>query len=191
MRERLVTLLGALAAVYLVFVLLVGPREPDTSPESMPTTADRGEHGLQGLQSWIESSGIRVKSLRSRYDRLPVDAGLPERGNLMILTLPQTVPARQLEIDALKDWIERGNAVLVLDGSIEVFAQSRARRWQPSGMLAALGFSLEFADPEGDQADDSGNAAAAQLQLDKDGRASPRGLILRGRHPVLQGVREV
>ena len=191
MRERLVTLLGALAAAYLVFVLLVGPREPDAAPDSMPTTTDRGERGLQGLRSWIESSGIRVKSLRSRYDRLPADAGLPERGNLMILTLPQTVPARELEIDALKDWVERGNAVLVLDGSIEVFAQPEARRWQPSGVLAALGFSLEFADTKGDQEDDSGDAAAAQLQLDKDGRPSPRALILRGRHPVLQGMREV
>jgi hypothetical protein len=191
MRERLVTLLGALAAVYLVFVLLVGPRQPDATPESMPTTADRGERGLQGLQSWIESSAIRVKSLRSRYDRLPADAGLPERGNLMILTLPQIVPARQLEIDALKDWVERGNSVLVLDGSIEVFAQPERRRRQPSGVLAALGFSLEFADSELDQADESGDAAAAQLELDKDGRPQPRGLIVRGRHPLLHGVQEV
>jgi hypothetical protein len=157
----------------------------------MPTTADRGSRGLQGLQSWIKSSGIRVRSLRSRYDRLPADAGLPERGNLMILTLPQTLPARELETDALKDWVERGNSVLVLDGSIEVLAQPEPRRWQPSGVLAALGFSLEFADTEGDQEDDSGDPAAAQLQLDKDGRPSPRGLIPRGRHPVLQGMREV
>ena len=191
MKERLVTLLGALAAMYLVFVLLIGPREPDTAPESMPTTADRGSRGLRGLQSWIESSGIRVRSLRSRYDRLPADAGLPERGNLMILTLPQTLPARQLEIDALRDWIERGNAVLVLDGSMEVFAQPQLRLAQPPGMPAAIGFSLEFADPEGDQAEESGDAATAQLQLDKDGRPRPRRLIPRGRHPVLKGVQEV
>ena len=66
MRERLVTLLGALAAVYLVFVLLVGPREPDAPAESMPTTADSGKRGLRGLQSWIESSNIPVASLRTR-----------------------------------------------------------------------------------------------------------------------------
>jgi len=191
MRERLVTLLGALAAVYLVFVLLVGPREPDAEQQSMPTTADRGERGLRALQTWIESSGIRVKSLRSRYDRLPADAGLPERGNLMILTLPQTLPARQLETDALKDWVERGNSVLVLDGSIEVFAQPERRRGQPSDVLAALGFSLEFADQEGGKADKSGDATAAQAELDKDGRPRPRGLIVRGRHPVLHGIREV
>ncbi|HZF22651.1 MAG TPA: DUF4350 domain-containing protein [Burkholderiales bacterium] len=191
MRERLVTLLGALAAVYLVFVLLVGPREPNAAPESMPTTADRGSRGLQGLQSWIESSGIRVKSLRSRYDQVPTDAALPERGNLMILTLPQSLPVRQLEIDALKDWVERGNSVLVLDGSIEVFAQPQARRRQPSSMLAALGFSLEFADAELDEADKSGDAAAAKLELDKDGRPQPRGLTIRGHHPVLQGVQVV
>jgi hypothetical protein len=191
MRERLVTLLGALAGVYLVFVLLVGPREPDAAPESLPTTADRGSRGLQGLQSWIESSGIRVKSLRSRYDRLPADAGPAERGNLMILTLPQSLPARQLEIDALKDWVERGNAVLVLDGSIEVLAQPQRRHWQRSGILAAFGFSLEFAEPEGGQADDPGEATAAKVELDKDGRLQPRGLNVRGQHPVLQGVREV
>jgi uncharacterized protein DUF4350 len=191
MRERLVTLLGAMVAVYLVFVLLVGPREPDAAPGSLPTTADRGSRGMQGLQSWIKSSGIRVNSLRSRYDRLLTDAGLPERGNLMILTLPQAPPARQLEMEALKDWVERGNAALVLDGSIEVLAQPEPRRWRPSSMAAVLGFSLEFADPEGDQPDDSGDADAAQLRLDKDGRLQPRALIVRGGHPVLQGVREV
>ena len=191
MRERLVTLFGALAAVYLVFVLLVGQRQPDAAPESMPTTVDRGERGLRGLQSWLESSSIRVRSLRGRYDRLPADVGLPERGNLMILTLPQTVPARPLEIDALKDWVGRGNSALVLDGSIEVFAQPEHRRWQPSGLLAALGFSLEFADSEGDDADRSGDAAGAQGELDKDGRPRPRGLIVRGRHPVVHEVREV
>ncbi len=191
MRERLVTLLGALAAAYLVFVLLVGPRQPDAEPESVPTTADRGERGLQGLRSWIELSGTRVHSLRGRYDRLEADSALPKRGNLMILTLPQTVPARQLEIDALKEWVERGNAALVLDGSIEAFAQLERRRWQPSGLQAALGFSLEFADQDGDETDQSGDAAPARLELDKDGRPQPRDLILRGWHPVLDGVREV
>ena len=191
MKERLVTLLGALAAVYLVFVLLVGPREPDTAPESMPTTADRGSLGLQGLQSWIESSGIRVRSLRSRYDRLPAIAGLPERGNLMILTLPQILPARQLEIDALRDWIERGNAVLVLDGSIEVLAQPQLRLPQPPGMAVALGFNLEFADVQTDLADNSGDVEPAKLERGNDGRPRPRGLIPRGRHPVLKGVQEV
>ena len=191
MKERLVTLLGALAAVYLVFVLLVGPREPDTAPESIPTTADRGSRGLRGLQSWIESSGIRVRSLRSRYDRLPAIAGLPERGNLMILTLPQILPARQLEIDALRDWIERGNAVLVLDGGMEVLAQPQLRLLQPPGMAAAFGFNLEFADVQTDLADNSGDVEPAKLEPGNDGRPRPRGLIPRGRHPVLQGVQEV
>ena len=190
MKERLITLLGALAAVYLVFALLVGPREPDTAPDSVPTTTDRGGRGLQGLQSWIESTGIRVKSLRSRYDRLPADAGLPERGNLLILTLPQALPARQLETDALRDWVERGNAVLMLDGSIEAFAQPQPRRLQPPGMLAALGFTLEFADVGADQTEKYGDAAA-RMGPDKDGLLPPRGLIPRGTHPVLQGVREV
>ncbi len=190
MRERLITLLGALVAAYLVFVLLVGPREPDAAPESVPTSADRGSRGLHGLRSWVSASGIRVNSLRNRYDRLNADAGLRERGNLMIMTLPQAVPARQLEIDALKDWVEHGNALLVLDGSIEVFARPQARRWQPSEVLDALGFSLEFADPELGQTDEPGDSAGAQLELDKDGRPKPRGLIVRGLHPILHGVRE-
>ena len=191
MRERLVTLLGALAAVYLVFVLLVGPRKPDAPPDSMPTTADRGNRGLRGLQSWIESSGIRVASLRNRYDRLLADAKLADRGNLMILTLPQNLPARQLEINALKNWVESGNAVLVLDGSVEVFAQMQRRHWQPSGLLDALGFDLEFDDQEGDEPEGPGDEAATQVQIDKDGRPAPRALTARGQHPVLNAVREV
>jgi len=90
---------------------------------------------------------IRVKSLRSRYDRLLADAGLPERGNLMILTLPQASPARQLEMEALKDWVERGNAALVLDGSIEVWHSRSLAAGDRQGMAAVLGFSLEFARP--------------------------------------------
>ncbi|HKQ26110.1 MAG TPA: DUF4350 domain-containing protein [Burkholderiales bacterium] len=191
MRERLLTLLGALTAVYLVFVLLVGPREPDAPPESMPTSEDRGKRGLRGLRSWIESSGIHVASLRTRYDRLLADAGLADRGNLMILTLPQILPARQLEISALKDWVESGNAVLVLDGGIEVFAWPQRRGGQPSGLLAALGFNLEFRDAEGDQPDNSEDEAAAQVPLDKDGEPVPHGLITRGQHPVLHAVSDV
>ena len=187
MRERLTTLIGALAAVYLVFVLLV-PREVPSAPESMPTTADRGSRGLRGLQDWIESSGIRAKSLRERYDRLPDDAGLPARGNLLILTLPQAVPARQRETDALRDWVGRGNSVLVLDGGIESLAQLQPRGL-PSGVLSALGFTLEFADAEGEQPDQSRDDA--RMRPDKDGRPPPHALIPRGVHPVLQAVEEV
>jgi len=187
MRERLVTLIGALAAVYLVFVLLV-PREPPSAPESMPTTVDRGSRGLHGLNAWIESSGLRAKSLRERYDRLPEDAGVPARGNLLILTLPQAVPARQRETDALRDWVARGNGVLVLDGSIESLAQPQPRGL-PSGVLSALGFTLEFADAEGEQADQSRDDA--RMRPDKDGRPPLHALIPWGVHPVLQDVEEV
>jgi hypothetical protein len=186
MRERLVTLIGALAAAYLVFVLLV-PQEPAFAPESVPTTVDRGNRGLRGLQAWMVSSGIRVKSLRERYDRMLADASLPGHGNLMILTLPQALPARLRESDALRDWVERGNAVLVLDGSIEIFTQPQPRRGLPSGVLDALGFTLEVAEEEADQADKSAHAAA-KMQPGKVDQPPPRGLIPRGDHPVLQGV---
>ena len=184
MRERLTTLIGALAAVYLVFVLLI-PREVPSAPESMPTTADRGSRGLRGLQDWIESSGIRARSLRERYDRLADDAGLPARGNLLILTLPQAVPARQRETGALKGWVEGGNAVLVLDGSIESVARLQLRG-PPSGLLSAFGFTLEFAEAESAEADPSRDSAMGQP--DKDDRPPPRELVPRGTHPVLQGV---
>ena len=68
MNDRLVTLLGALAALALFVALVLPPtREPDVS---RPVSTAIGENGYAGMQRWLDASGIRNTSLRRRYDEL-------------------------------------------------------------------------------------------------------------------------
>jgi hypothetical protein len=50
MNDRLVTLLGAAAALLIVIALVFPHGEMTLANVSKPTTIDRGEQGLQGLK---------------------------------------------------------------------------------------------------------------------------------------------
>ena len=54
MKERLITLLTALAALALVVFLLTPPQPNAQKPVSLPTTEDRGADGLKGLFTWLQ-----------------------------------------------------------------------------------------------------------------------------------------
>lgn len=115
MRERLITLLcaaGALALFYAIFI-----PQPLSLDEKIPepTTAERGSNGYLAALRWLKSTGVRVESLRQRYDWLKHDAsGLAPSGNLLIITLPYKYGTRQRELEQLWSWVAGGNTVLVL-----------------------------------------------------------------------------
>ena len=98
----------------------------------------------------------------------------------MILALPQTLPARQLTDDG---------KTAVAQCWAPSFSHKADRRRQPSGVLAALD-STSNSQKRNSIRGRAGDAAAAPAELDKeDGWPRPRGLIVRGRHPVLQGCK--
>jgi hypothetical protein len=113
MTDRLVTALGALGALALVYALFFqGQALP---PVTRPLSIEAGESGYLGLRAWLEAEGVRVVSLRRRLDSLAdQEPPLPEGGNVMITTLPHRTPLRASEQTAAAEWVRRGNTLLVL-----------------------------------------------------------------------------
>jgi hypothetical protein len=114
MRERLVTLALALAALLVFLTLFVHAAGPPGAEESVPTSVDRSDDGLRGAFTWLTEEGVRTRALRQRFTGLAQMSDLPPRGNLLILTLPAAVPFHSDEARALDDWLRRGNTLLVL-----------------------------------------------------------------------------
>lgn len=114
MKERLITLGGAILAFYGLFVLLFPQPEPATKPLSLATTEDRGKHGLAAAYHWLGNSQIRRLSLRDRYHALHDDPQLPRSGNILIVSLPLRVNTREWEEQQLLTWVEEGNTIVLL-----------------------------------------------------------------------------
>jgi hypothetical protein len=188
MKERVVTLAGALLAAYLVAALLV-PGAPSGS-RSLPTTVDAGAAGYLGLWRWLMDAGVDTVSLRRRYDTLESTPGLPASGNLLIITLPALTPMRGAEREALARWVGRGNAVML------VMALADAPAWAADGrptqfrsLTEVLGFTLRRTGDRAAVEEEPGLEAL----LDALGTpaAQPQVLAPIGSHPVVAGVSEV
>ncbi len=111
MNDRLVTLLGALAALALFVALVLPPsQEPDVS---RPVSAAIGENGYAGLQRWLEANGVENVSLRRRYHEIE-SLGLEPQGNVLVTTMPHKQSIRPDEVNWLRRWLMRGNTLLIM-----------------------------------------------------------------------------
>lgn len=113
MSDRLVTALGALAALAL-FVALLSPgmRPPETT---RPTTLETGPNGYAALARWLEADGVPVHSLRTRVHAIAEDVlAVPAAGNILITTLPHRHRLRRAESHVLRRWIRDGNTLLIM-----------------------------------------------------------------------------
>lgn len=109
MNDRMVTLLGALAALVLLIGLLF---QPSGQPRfGKPNTEQRGPQGYYALFQWLERSQVPVSSLRERMTELDQFAG---SGNILMLTLPVDTALRGRELERLQDWVAQGNTLLLL-----------------------------------------------------------------------------
>lgn len=114
MRERLITLGGALLALLIVYAMFfntpVGAPEP-----TRPVTTETGINGLYALAEWLDGEGIPVFSLRERYSRLHDAPEIPRpEGNILVATMPFYLRPRDVETGELLSWVDRGNTLLVL-----------------------------------------------------------------------------
>lgn len=107
------TLLLALGALALFYLLFVPQPHRTRIPEGLPLSNDARADGYLAIWRWLGTQGIPRLSLRYRYERLPSLLHRPS-GNLLLLTLPQRVPMRPRELAALRGWIRRGNTVLIM-----------------------------------------------------------------------------
>ena len=112
MRDRLVTLLGALLALAIVYALFF--QRPGERPVTKPLSTEAGRNGYLALWNWLEREHVRVVSLRNRYATLRDDESLRKGGNVLIVTMPFRTPLRQSEIAPLQSWLLDGNTVLLL-----------------------------------------------------------------------------
>ncbi len=148
MKDRLVTLSGALLALLAVGVLLF-PSGGQDREFSVPTTKDRGHHGLAGLKRWLAEESVPSLSWRRRYGDLLGDPALSDTGNLLILSLPQALPARRQELKELYDWLAAGNSVLVLSAMSDDPPWSVNRDWSSAdALLGRLGFQFDTPDQD-------------------------------------------
>ena len=113
MRERMPTVLLALGALLLFYLLFIPKPHRTEVPEGLPLSSDARPDGYLAIWRWLGAQHIPRLSLRYRYARLPALLRHPT-GNLLLLTLPQRVPMHRAELTALKRWIGRGNTVLII-----------------------------------------------------------------------------
>lgn len=107
MKDRLVTALGALAALAAVVAVSLADYDP---PPTLPTSVERGPNGYRALGDWLRESGVATVSHRHSWNAL-ADYG---SGNLFIVTMPQRERARGAEAQALRDWVADGNTLVLL-----------------------------------------------------------------------------
>jgi hypothetical protein len=171
MKDRLITLLSALAALVLVIVLLTPPPGPPTTEASVPTSTNSGRYGLLGLKRWLDASGVANTSLQSRYGSLFSDETLNDTGNLLITSSPATQPAREQELERLWFWVSQGNDVLLLSADTDVPQWSlSAHSTDENSVLRQLGFQL-LEEADKDQSQDE-RAEHEQAEHEDDTKAT-------------------
>ncbi|HTU68070.1 MAG TPA: DUF4350 domain-containing protein [Steroidobacteraceae bacterium] len=174
MRERLVTLALAVAALIAFYVLWLSPApafDPDAEA-ARPTTAERRGNGYAALYEWLARAAVPVRSFRERYTALP-DLDLPATGNLLVLSLPGIDVFHNDEFGALDKWVRRGNTLLINAALIDQPGWAAGRE---SGTVVEIESltSLEFETKEAREArlDDT---PLAQRVHEADERAAKKG----------------
>jgi hypothetical protein len=148
MRERLVSLLLALAALAAFYGLWLRPSsafDPDADV-ARPTTAERRGNGYAGLFDWLQRSHVHARSFRERYTAL-AELDITPRGNLLVLTLPAVDTFRHEEFSALDRWVRKGNTLMIVAALIDQPGWGARRS---SGAVAEIESltGLEFEDAE-------------------------------------------
>jgi hypothetical protein len=187
MSERLITLLCALGALALFYAIFLSPPETVEERLSQPTTEERGNNGYAGAMRWLASAGVRVESMRQRYDALSADRKVATRGNLLITSLPHRYGMRERELQELWAWVAFGNTVLVLAALADTpdWTMPLVERDLPRDVRELTGVHFEVPDVEAE--------LDAETLADTFKRIEPkRHRIVRNRsHPLFEGVREV
>lgn len=197
MKDRLVTIAGGLLAFAVVVMLLIPVQRDESGNVSKPLSSDRGRAGLQGLERWLRSGGVKTDALRRRYSALAASLDLAPRGNLLIVTLPQQTPSRPDEREALRTWLAQGNTALVL------VAGADAPRWtrfsdasSVDDFLASLGYALDAADEQENEQEERAGEDESQRtpgwrqrkNLEAWLTAEPVELLPRFVHPLTRDV---
>ena len=108
----------AAGALALFYVLFFPKPQPDSTGIALPLSTESRPEGYLAVWRWLAEQRIPTASLRYRYDRLRTL--LPKStGNLLLVSMPQRVPARAAEMEALERWVEQGNTLLIMAAIVD------------------------------------------------------------------------
>jgi hypothetical protein len=203
LKDRLLTLALALGAVVLFYVFLA-PKPANPLTDTQPLSTDSGDDGYQALWRWLRSQDIPVVASHDPYSRLTAAAAFPARGNVLLTTLPQRVPARLDELNALDAWVERGNTLLVmaaLDDTPGWAVAASPAFLRTLGRMTRLKFEVPVKPKKEGRAGPAKEAPAAHPEAGTAARTlramqhalQPQHLRITatGTHPLFDGVRRV
>jgi hypothetical protein len=200
-RERFITLLGALGALALFFTMFLHGDERGGAGRDAPrpTTEERGGNGYHAAMEWLDRERIRVVSLRDRFDKLEKRPGVAPTGNVLLITLPATAVFKTEEFRPLDRWVRAGNTLLVLAALSDTPDWAYFQKGMIAGdvnLLTGLEFETARAreqrlrsaparDP--DKHDVASDLAAAARRFAPPQRET---LVPNGLHAYFSGVRE-
>jgi len=193
MKDRMITLLGALAALYVFVALFIHPQASDFIDHSRPTSEDQGVLGLKSLHTWLRQSNVPTYRLRRRYGDLGKLPGLKRSGNLMIISLPQVNPVRDEELHQLRKWVARGNNLLLLTAAsdAQLLEPDSPYQFYTNDLLHEFGFRLHYKPLEKDEVEKNkslANLGDMAKNRDKDKVVDLRPL---GTNPLTAGINKV
>jgi hypothetical protein len=176
-KERVLMLALAAGALGLFYILFFPKPRTNSDEIVRPLSSESRPEGYLAVWRWLGEQHIRTVSLRYRYDRLPTQLSKPT-GNLLLVTLPQWVPARTAELEKLEGWVERGNTLLIMAAIHDTPPWSLdADPLVKEKVEQLTGLHLETLPAE-----------KADLQALLADRLD---VVPRGEHPLLAGVRHI
>ncbi len=199
MKERLITLGGALLAFYAVYILLLPKPVPPSKPISLATTEDRSKHGLAAAYKWLNHSQVNTLALQDRYHGLYDNPALAASGNLLIVSLPLRVESRAWEEQQLQTWLSEGNTLVLLTAMSDWPEWAKRYTNSVDRILALFDYRLENGTPV-----EPGKEKELERKTDKNEQSQktgkkdtshndvhltePRTLVPTTSHPILTGI---
>lgn len=177
MKGRLRAVLLAAAALLLLYGITLGST-PGEREATRPTSFEVGAGGYSALREWLASARIENRSLRGDYgalDRITEDF---PTGNVLVVTLPGSVPLTSRDFIPLHLWVRRGNTLIVLAALCD------APEWATGAQLRAMPGDIGMLT--GLEAVGAAQGQGRFLATPETSRWVPA-----LRHPLLDGVRSV
>lgn len=141
MRSRLRAVMLALAALLLLYGITLGSAPADREA-TRPTSFEVGAGGYSALREWLNSARIETRSMRGDYRSLDELTKDFPTGNVLVVTLPGSIPLISRDLIPLHLWVRRGNTLVVLAALCDApeWATGAQLRSMPGdiGMLTGL-----------------------------------------------------
>jgi hypothetical protein len=193
MKERLVTLALALGA-FALFYALFAPKPANVAQDiALPVSTEEQDDGYLAMWRWLQAQRIPVLSFRDRYGALGRQGSVPA-GNILVATVPQQVPARLDEMQALEAWIAAGNTLLVMaamDDTPAWAVRAPGNVVEQLVRLTQLQFSVIKAPASKDEEKVGNTTQSVRRAVQQMLEPAQGSIIAKGAHPLLAGVRSV